>query len=137
MGTLVAASAVGATAVPQLAGAYGAVIDQQQSKKKKPKQGETSSGVKFIELKEGTGAYPNPGDFVVMSYTAFLNDGTVYDTTEIKGKKALSFRFGKKQVIPGVEEVLETMRVCPFFYIYIYIYIYIHILVRLGIHAHS
>ena len=56
----------------------------------------------------------------------------MFDTTEGKGKKALSFRlvilkialanymwkeknicyrFGKKQIIPGIEEVLSTMRV--------------------------
>jgi FKBP-type peptidyl-prolyl cis-trans isomerase len=47
---------------------------------------------------------------VVVDYTAFLNNGTVWDSTEIKGRKQLSFRMGLKQTIPGLESVLEYMQ---------------------------
>lgn len=63
-------------------------------------------------LKQGQGAFPAPGDFVVISYTytAFLNNGTVFDTTDAKGRKPITFRIGKKQMIPGVESVVEYMQ---------------------------
>ena len=80
-------------------------------KKKKPKVMETDLGIKYIDVKKGNGPSPFDGDFVVISYSAFLQDGTMFDTTEGKGKKALSFRYGKKQIIPGIESVLETMQV--------------------------
>jgi FKBP-type peptidyl-prolyl cis-trans isomerase len=71
---------------------------------------QTDLGIKYIELKKGSGVYPSPGDFVAIDYNAFLNNGTMFDTTIGKGKKTLSFRFGKKQVIPGIESVLEYMQ---------------------------
>jgi FKBP-type peptidyl-prolyl cis-trans isomerase len=43
--------------------------DTPVKKSKKPKVLETDLGIKYIELIKGTGAYPNPGDFVVISYT--------------------------------------------------------------------
>ena len=67
-------------------------------------------GIKYIELKKGTGNYPNNGDFIAIDYNAFLNNGTMFDTTIGKGKKALSFRYGKKQIIPGIESVLGYMQ---------------------------
>ena len=47
-------------------------------------------------MKKGSGAYPSEGDYVAIDYNAFLNNGTLFDTTIGKGKKALSFRYGKK-----------------------------------------
>lgn len=80
--------------------------DEVTKKIKKPKVLETDDGIKYIELKKGSGQYPNNGDFIIMDYTGFLNDGTVFDSTETKGRKPLSFRYGKKQMIPGIESVL-------------------------------
>lgn len=80
-------------------------------KAKKPKVLETPDlGIKYIEVAKGTGPYPNPGDFVVISYTAFLSNGTVFDSTEIKGRKPLSFRFGQNQVIKGLESVVGELQ---------------------------
>ena len=70
-----------------------AVIAEEPVKKaKKPKVYETDSGIKYIELKKGSGAYPAEGDYVVINYTGFLSNGTVFDTTEAKGRKPLTFR---------------------------------------------
>jgi len=79
-------------------------------KAKKVKVLETDLGIPYIVVKKGSGSYPNPGDFVVITYTGFLSDGTVFDSTEGKGKKAKAFRFGQKQVIPGIESVVELMQ---------------------------
>jgi FKBP-type peptidyl-prolyl cis-trans isomerase len=46
--------------------------DDSSAKKKvkKPKVLETPDlGIKYIELTKGSGPYPSPGDFVVISYT--------------------------------------------------------------------
>lgn len=88
-----------------------AIADDTPKKQKKPKVLETDLGIKYIDLVKGTGPYINDGDFVVINYSAFLQNGTMFDTTQRKGGKPLSFRYGKKQVIPGVESVLETMQV--------------------------
>jgi FKBP-type peptidyl-prolyl cis-trans isomerase len=87
-----------------------AVAADQVKKPKKVKVLETDSGIKYIEVKQGGGSYPADGDFVVISYTGFLPDGTVFDSTEGKGRKPLTFRMGMKQIIPGIEEVLREMR---------------------------
>lgn len=84
---------------------------EKVKKVKKPKVQETELGIKYIETVKGDGVYPNLGDFVVINYSAFLQNGTMFDTTEAKGRKALSFRYGKNQMIPGIESVLDTMQV--------------------------
>eukprot|EP01038_Epipyxis_sp_PR26KG_P005929 gene5929-8176_t len=80
-------------------------------KQKKPKTLETDLGIKYIEVKKGTGPYPNVGDFVIIDFIGFLSNGTVFDSTETKGRKPLSFRYGMKQIIPGIESVLDRMQV--------------------------
>jgi FKBP-type peptidyl-prolyl cis-trans isomerase len=100
-----AAALVGSGAV--VANAYGPV-EEKTKPKAKPKTKETDLGIPFVELKKGDGPYPGAGDFVAINYIGFLPDGTVFDETH--EKKALSFTFGKKQVIPGLESVIELMQ---------------------------
>lgn len=87
---------------------FSAVADGKNLKK--PKILETDNGIKYIMLKQGSGNYPATGDFVVFDFIGFLSNGTVFDSTETKGRKPLGFRFGKKQVIPGIESVLSYMQ---------------------------
>lgn len=61
-------------------------------------------------LKDGEGPFPENGDFVVINYIGFLNNGTVFDNTEVRGKKALSFTYGKNQIIPGLESVIGNLQ---------------------------
>ena len=105
------------TAFPSVSQAYGdadALLREKKNKAKPKKEeivtSETDLGIPYRISKKGTGAFPNPGDFVLISYTGFLSDGTVFDTTEGKGKKALGFRMGQKQVIPGLESVIEMLQ---------------------------
>ena len=46
--------------------------DEKTKKKKKLKVKETDSGVKYVELKQGNGPFPNDGDYVSIVYTAYL-----------------------------------------------------------------
>jgi hypothetical protein len=90
---------------------FGALADDVKPKKaKKPKVLETELGIKYVELKKGSGPFPSTGDFIVLDYIGFLNNGTVFDSTETKGRKPLSFRYGKNQIIPGIESVLSYMQ---------------------------
>jgi len=70
----------------------------------------TPSGLKYIELKEGTGATPQPGQKVVVHYTGTLEDGTKFDSSRDRNSP-FDFNIGRGQVIKGWDEGLSTMKV--------------------------
>ncbi|MBW4596330.1 MAG: FKBP-type peptidyl-prolyl cis-trans isomerase [Brasilonema angustatum HA4187-MV1] len=70
----------------------------------------TPSGLKYTELKEGTGATPKKGQTVVVHYTGTLEDGTKFDSSRDRGQP-FSFKVGIGQVIKGWDEGLSTMKV--------------------------
>ena len=71
---------------------------------------ETGSGLKYIEIKAGSGDSPLPGQTVVVHYTGWLEDGTKFDSSLDRGTP-LSFPIGTGQVIPGWDEGLATIQV--------------------------
>ncbi len=111
MGSVATAAAI--LAPTTAAFAYGDA-DELQRKKKPGKDKiivqETDLGIPYLVQKKGSGAYPNPGDYVAISYIGFLSDGSIFDSTEVKGRKALGFKMGAKQVIPGLESVIEQLQ---------------------------
>ncbi len=70
----------------------------------------TPSGLKYIELKEGTGTTPQPGQTVEVHYVGTLEDGTKFDSSRDRGQP-FSFKIGIGQVIKGWDEGLSTMKV--------------------------
>lgn len=70
----------------------------------------TPSGLKYIELKEGTGATPKKGQTVVVHYTGTLSDGTKFDSSRDRNQP-FKFKIGQGQVIKGWDEGLSTMKV--------------------------
>jgi peptidylprolyl isomerase len=70
----------------------------------------TPSGLKYIELEEGTGATPEPGQRVVVHYTGTLEDGTKFDSSRDRNSP-FEFKIGVGQVIKGWDEGLSTMKV--------------------------
>ncbi|MEH2450349.1 FKBP-type peptidyl-prolyl cis-trans isomerase [Nostoc sp.] len=70
----------------------------------------TPSGLKYVELKEGTGATPQPGQTVEVHYVGTLEDGTKFDSSRDRGQP-FSFKIGAGQVIKGWDEGLSTMKV--------------------------
>ena len=67
---------------------------------------QTTSGLQYMVLKEGTGAKPGPTDEVTVHYTGKLLDGTVFDSSVDRGEPAT---FPLDKVIPGWTEGLQLM----------------------------
>jgi peptidylprolyl isomerase len=70
----------------------------------------TASGLKYVELKVGTGATPKPGQTVAVQYTGTLENGTKFDSSRDRGVP-FEFPLAAGQVIKGWDEGLSTMKV--------------------------
>lgn len=69
----------------------------------------TQSGLKFQDLKTGTGAQPHHGQTVSVQYTGWLTDGKQFDSSV--GRGPFQFVLGQGQVIRGWDEGVATMKV--------------------------
>ena len=67
-------------------------------------------GVQYADEVQGTGATPQDGDLVVMHYIGYLSNGKVFDNTRSKGRKPVAFVYGKRQMLPGIEVGIRTMK---------------------------
>jgi peptidylprolyl isomerase len=70
----------------------------------------TPSGLKYIVVKEGDGATPQPGQTVTVHYTGTLEDGTKFDSSRDRNRP-FSFKIGVGQVIQGWDEGVGDMKV--------------------------
>lgn len=70
----------------------------------------TNSGLKYIDVVEGTGASPEPGQLVTVHYTGTLEDGTKFDSSRDRGQP-FKFKIGVGQVIKGWDEGVGTMKI--------------------------
>jgi FKBP-type peptidyl-prolyl cis-trans isomerase len=69
----------------------------------------TKSGLKYEEVKEGSGPAAKTGDMVYVDYTGRLKDGTQFDSSV--GKKPYGFQLGAHHVIAGWDEGIAGMKV--------------------------
>ncbi len=69
----------------------------------------TKSGLKYVEVKVGTGMEARAGDSVSVHYTGTLKNGTVFDSS--KGRKPITFNLGEGRVIKGWDEGIAGMKV--------------------------
>ncbi|MDE7402713.1 MAG: FKBP-type peptidyl-prolyl cis-trans isomerase [Muribaculaceae bacterium] len=67
----------------------------------------TASGLKYMVLREGTGASPKAEDNVTVMYAGQLTDGQVFDSSYDRGEPAT---FPLNRVIPGWTEGLQLMK---------------------------
>jgi peptidylprolyl isomerase len=70
----------------------------------------TDSGLKYIDIVEGTGATPQAGQTVYVHYTGTLEDGTKFDSSRDRNRP-FSFPLGAGRVIKGWDEGIATMQV--------------------------
>ncbi|HEY7543521.1 MAG TPA: FKBP-type peptidyl-prolyl cis-trans isomerase [Blastocatellia bacterium] len=70
----------------------------------------TPSGLKYIDLVEGTGPSPQPGQRVTVHYTGTLTNGTKFDSSVDKGQP-YEFKIGTGVVIKGWDEGIMSMKV--------------------------
>ncbi len=70
----------------------------------------TPSGLKYTDVKEGTGAQPRAGQTAVVHYTGWLLDGKKFDSSKDRGQP-FSFPLGQGRVIKGWDEGVATMKV--------------------------
>ena len=70
----------------------------------------TKTGLKYVDIKEGDGPSPQPGQTVSVHYTGTLENGTKFDSSVDKGQP-FEFPIGKGRVIKGWDEGLMTMKV--------------------------
>jgi FKBP-type peptidyl-prolyl cis-trans isomerase len=70
----------------------------------------TASGLKYQDLKVGSGRAVAKGDVIAVEYTGTLADGTVFDTSKNAGKP-FEFTVGNGAVIKGWDEGVENMKV--------------------------
>jgi FKBP-type peptidyl-prolyl cis-trans isomerase len=91
-----------------------AQVKPKDDPSKGPKEIKTTSGLKYVELKEGTGAKAAKGDTVSVHYTGWLKDGDKkgkkFDSSLDRGKP-FSFELGAGMVIKGWDEGVAGMKV--------------------------
>ncbi len=70
----------------------------------------TASGLKYVDLVEGTGPSPQVGQTISVNYVGTLENGTKFDSS-YDSKTPYEFRVGKGEVIKGWDEGLMSMKV--------------------------
>ena len=71
---------------------------------------QTATGLGYVEIVEGTGARPKPGDSVSVHYTGWLKSGEKFDSSHDRGQP-LEFSIGRGRVIKGWDEGVASMKV--------------------------
>lgn len=72
----------------------------------------TASGLKYVDVKVGTGASPAVGQTVSVHYTGTLTNGTKFDSShDHPGDEPLAFPLGTPGIIKGWNEGISTMKV--------------------------
>lgn len=87
--------------------------DKKEDKSKEKKESKivtTASGLKYEDLKVGTGDEAKKGAIVEVHYTGWLKDGKKFDSSKDRGE-AFSFSLGTGSVIKGWDEGVAGMKV--------------------------
>lgn len=74
-----------------------------------PEAKKTTTGIRYVVLKEGEGDRPKPGDKVNVLYVGRLLDGAVFDQAT-EPDKPFTFRVRREMVIEGWDQVLQLMK---------------------------
>lgn len=74
-----------------------------------PAARKTTTGLRYVILREGEGPSPKPGDKVNVLYVGRLLNGTVFDEAKDPAQP-FTFRVRRDMVIEGWDQVLQLMR---------------------------
>ncbi len=94
-----------------LTSAPPASAKSHKSHQSKPKTVTTKTGLKYQDVKVGTGPSPKPGQMVTVSYVGKLTNGTVFDASTNHPPGTFTFQIGAGRVIAGWDEGVMTMKV--------------------------
>jgi FKBP-type peptidyl-prolyl cis-trans isomerase FkpA len=88
----------------------GVRADDKDKDKKESKVVTTDSGLKYEDLKEGTGDAAKKDDTVEVHYTGWLKDGTKFDSSKDRDEP-FKFKLGAGKVIKGWDEGVVGIKV--------------------------
>jgi peptidylprolyl isomerase len=74
----------------------------------------SSTGLKYIDMKKGTGATPHRGQTITVNYTGKLTNGKTFDSNvdpSFHHTQPFTTAIGVGQVIPGWDEGMLSMKV--------------------------
>jgi len=71
---------------------------------------QTNTGLKYSDLKTGSGNIAKAGDYVTVHYTGWLTDGKRFDSSVLR-QKSFSFDLGQGRVIAGWDEGVAGMKI--------------------------
>jgi FKBP-type peptidyl-prolyl cis-trans isomerase len=74
-----------------------------------PQAKKTTTGIRYVIMREGEGATPKPGDKVNVLYVGRLLNGKEFDKAE-DPTQPFTFRIRREMVIEGWDQVLQLMR---------------------------
>ena len=69
----------------------------------------TPSGLRIMQVEEGEGVKPKPGQTVVAHYEGYLEDGTIFDRS-VSRNQPFEFPVGQGRVIKGWDEGVAGMK---------------------------
>jgi peptidylprolyl isomerase len=95
-------------AILLLAGVGFMISNTEGGDKKKDDVITTKSGLKYIEVKVGTGKVAKAGDTVEVHYTGTLTNGKKFDSSRDRNE-TFSFKLGAGMVIKGWDEGVAGM----------------------------
>jgi FKBP-type peptidyl-prolyl cis-trans isomerase len=98
------------TTVLFLLAVSSAQADTSAPSKTKGKPVTTPSGLKYWDLKKGSGAVAKSGDSVQVHYTGWLTEGKKFDSSVDRGSPFV-FKLGAGMVIKGWDEGVAGMKV--------------------------
>jgi FKBP-type peptidyl-prolyl cis-trans isomerase len=83
--------------------------DREFVEKNWPEAKKTTTGIRFIIIREGAGESPKPGDRVSVLYVGRLLQGKIFDQTPDK-EHPFVFRVRRDEVIEGWDQILQLMK---------------------------
>jgi len=104
---------------------YSAAFADNESKNEGYQTVTLPSGLKYIELREGTGPTPRYGQFLTIGYTGYVKVATKKSTANANEPPpvfdkvdAYLVKHGNRRLIPGLEEGIHTVGYSSGFYLF-------------------